>query len=117
MLQIRREQMAALSCYMMERFEQRMLAELRERFPKQAAERSDEDLVELIREGIERASRYDVVTEDDVARYLACAMRLGAGFDVAAETAWAGEILRAEDLDGAGKMELIEERASANGGG
>lgn len=113
MLQIRREQMAALSCYVMERFEGRMLKALRERFPDETTDRSDPELLELIRSGIERASRYDVAWEHDVARYLGLVVRLGADFDVAPDIGWAGEILRADDLDGTGKMDAIEAGLSA----
>lgn len=110
-MKIHRAQMQALAASQMNRFVERMVDHLRDNFrdTRQRHDISDAALPELVCNGVRAAARYGVVYEDDVQLYLECLVLLGPGFDRDPATAWAGEILRANYLDGAGKMEDLRE--------
>jgi hypothetical protein len=107
MLVIRAEQMKAMAKYAREGFIGRMMAHLRRNFAQQIEDRSDEELRAFVVGGMDSARQYGVELENDVRRYLECMVTHGADFDTAPKTAWAGEILRREDLGGTQKMEQI----------
>ena len=109
MLTIRREQMEALGRYSLDQFEAAMIRHLRTRFPAQTETRIDSDLREMIKNGIGRAAVYDITLENDVKRYLEYMVLYGPEFDQTPQTAWAGDILRADDLDGTEKIDRIDE--------
>jgi len=109
MLQIRKQQMAVFAKVMRQRFEDRMVAHLRRKFHADFAESPEPELRSLVKTAIEKAATYDVVTEDDVQRYLERMARYGAGFDKDRAFSWAGEILRTKEIDGTEKMDRIED--------
>jgi hypothetical protein len=98
--------MAAFSEAASKSFEERMLAHLRRFFPKRCAALGEGAARELVRDGIAAARSYSVVAERDVARYLDVAMALESGADLAAEHAWAREILGSAEDPGA-KMDRL----------
>lgn len=69
----------------------------------------NEAVEDFVRATMVEAEKYGVINEPDIRFYCECKLLLGPKFDRAAETAWAGEILRRKDIDGAQKMSLIEE--------
>lgn len=107
MLMIRSEQIAALGEYMLRQFEARMHHALRADFPAESVELSDEELGEIIREGVERAEGYAVTDETDVERFLELMLRRGRTFDLT--ESWANEILTEADLSGTQKMDKIDD--------
>lgn len=109
MLVIRRQQMEKLSQYMIEQFKDRMVTHLQSTFPDQTREMEERNLRDVIQAGIKKAESYKVVIEDDVQLFLECMITYGADFDINPETAWAGEILQQEDMDGSEKMDRIDE--------
>lgn len=108
MFKIGAEQMQAMSRLMAEEFSQQMATHLRELFPEQTAPLDEQVLLTHVRETIARASRYDVVLEGDVQRYLECAVLFGWEFDRAPECAWARSILEDANLKGAAKVDALE---------
>lgn len=108
MLTIRREQMAVLERCMFKRFEDRMVVRLSTSYPQQCAAMSEPALRDMIREGTKQAAVYRVTAEFDVERYLECMVLYGVDFDTADRTLWAGEILRAEGVEGSEKMNRID---------
>jgi len=110
MLVIREEQMSALSQAMLKQFEDRMVVHMSNNFQDETREISEGELRALIQEGIEQAEQYQITLEDDVRRYLEFMVMYGQNFDTSPDTAWAGEILHAKELDGTAKMDLIDER-------
>jgi len=70
---------------------------------------SEVELRAVIGEAIDAAGRYDIFKADDVRRYLECCLRFGTDFDHSASTGWAADILNTRALDGATKMDRIEE--------
>jgi len=113
MLTIRSEQMAAFSDYMLASFTRRLRDHLRSRFPAGTAAMSDEALEVAIVVGMDRAKGYGVTSENDIRRFMECAFLYNPHFDTDPATAWAGDILRRDDLSGSAKTDLIHARALA----
>ena len=109
MLKIRRAQMRFFSAAMQRSFELQMLAYVRTIFPSATEKNSDEEILRIIEDGIASASRYGIVGESDVQRYLKYMFIYGPDFDSNPNTAWAGEILRAEGVIGSKKMDRIDQ--------
>ena len=105
---IRREQMEVFGAHLRQQFEQRMTHHLRARFPDETRAFKEDALWEVVVAGIRQAERYGIDSEDDIRRYLEYMMVLAPDFDTNPRTAWAGEILRGCDVDGARKMEDID---------
>jgi hypothetical protein len=106
---VRRTQIDALERYMLEGFILRMSARLRDEFPRDTAALAPAELRTVIENAIAKAETYGVTDEADVERYLEFAARYGADFDVAQQTAWAGEVLRRDDLSGTEKMNTLDD--------
>jgi hypothetical protein len=109
MFKIRREQMDVLAQQSLDQFQAAMLRHLRARFPAQTAGRLDPELRAMVHEGIGRAAVYGITLETDVKRYLEWMVVHGPQFDRDPKTAWAGEILRSDDLNGTEKVDRIDE--------
>ena len=109
MLKIRAEQMAVLEAYMVRQFEARMKIHLQKNFPNETQRMSDAELQRFVQVGIKQAKRYGIELEDDIQSYLEMMVLYGVDFDNNPKTAWAGEILRTEDINGTAKMELLED--------
>lgn len=60
----------AFSQQQRERFAREVFAQLRDRFQEECSGLNDTELETLIREGIDRARRYSIVAERDVAQYI-----------------------------------------------
>jgi hypothetical protein len=63
---------------------------------------SDEQVLRLIRDGIDESATHGIRAERDVARYIEFLVIFGPEFQ---SLGWAGEILSTSTLDGAGKMD------------
>ncbi len=107
---IRQEQMKAFEDEGYEQFVDETVVHLQTNYPEQTKEMSTPDLRKFVETGAEKAEPYGVVTVTDVRRFLGCMLELGEDFDVAPQTAWAGEILRDESATGTLKMDKIEEQ-------
>ena len=108
-LLVRRNQMHVLERYMLEGFIRRLSARLREEFPRETAALTPAELRTFIENAIAKAETYDVKDEADVERYLEFAARYGPDFDVEQRTAWAGAVLRRDDLSGTEKMNTLDD--------
>lgn len=112
MLTMRKTQMNAFADYVRAHFEERMAAHLRGRFREQTRDLDDAALAAQVHHGTETAKGYGVKGEDDVRRFLEYQVLLGADFDTAPKTAWAGKTLRDEALTGSEKMNRIDDYAT-----
>ena len=108
MLIIRKEQMETLSKYMLNHFENRMIAHLRSRFKAQLVQTDDSELLALIRRGIEQAKQYDILEEFGIKRYLEYMIEYDPNFDTNPSTSWARQILTAEGVSGSKKMDRLD---------
>jgi hypothetical protein len=102
-------QMEALSKYMLEQFENRMVDHLRDILAVQTEDMTTEDLRHLIRQGVDKAEAYKITDELEVETYLECMVQYGVNFDTDTQTSWAGEILRDERFSETDKMQRIDE--------
>jgi hypothetical protein len=109
MVKIRKTQMKMLSEYTLRQFENRMAVHLRTTFPKQTEDLPEAQLQARIHTGIAHAAQYNVIVEDDVRRYLEYMTMYSVDFDTNPQSAWAGEILRMQNLSGDEKMDCIDE--------
>jgi hypothetical protein len=107
---LREEQVEVFQKRKQREFREKMILHLRKGFVSQTAEKTDDDLRILIDSGIKRAKRYRVVLEDDVQRYLECMLFCGEDFDSHPNFKWARVALRARNLTGTEKMDVIEKR-------
>lgn len=69
----------------------------------------EKDLERFVRKSMAEAARYQVLNACDIRFYCECRVLLGLKFDRDKTYAWAGEILRREDIDGETKINLIDE--------
>jgi uncharacterized protein (UPF0335 family) len=108
MLTIRKEQFEVFQKASSKQFQQRMISHLRKVFVERTAGISDDNLRALIEAGIERARQYKVVLEDDVQRFLESMIVYGQDFDSNPRLKWARSALRAHNITGTEKMDVIE---------
>jgi len=102
--------MDALSKYMEQSFEERMVQYLHKFFPQRYEEAGEKDVRELIRQGIARAATYQIIRECDVARYITLMFSLRADFDTHTETAWAAPILKDSSRSAEDRLEQLYTR-------
>jgi hypothetical protein len=81
MLTIRQEQVEAFRQAALQRFENKMVEELRKSFPKTSEKLKESGIRDIIRHGIQRAREYGIVRERDVGRYIAVTLMFGPNFD------------------------------------
>jgi hypothetical protein len=113
MLQIRPQQEAALTELAIKSFEGRLADHVTAHFPEDTKVQGEEGVRRLIREGIERAARYGIEIEYDVARFVDLQYILAPDFDTNPEIPWAAAILKAPGLDATTRMNRLYERSMA----
>jgi len=124
MLRIRQVQMEVLAAHARRVFEDRLIRQLRRHYPQALNFPSfdtgpgDAPLRALVRSGIERARRYGVTSERDVARFVELLIRMGTDFDQRPSLRWARSMLEDSSLPAPARIELIHQqldsRASAS---
>jgi hypothetical protein len=105
MLEIRSEQMEVFGAYKRSKFEQRLADQLRDDYPEDTADTSDEELLSFVSAQIDRARNYSIVRTEDVAIFVDRSAWYGAGWDLRLD--WARKILTDHDLDGPARIEDI----------
>ena len=93
LLTIRQAQLSAFSRAAVQKFEEWMLAHLRQFFPKQCEVLREPQLRELIQYGIERAANHKIVIERDVCKFIDLMIVFGRNFDTDRRFPWASQIL------------------------
>jgi hypothetical protein len=111
MFVLSKKHMEAFAGSQHDRFVGHMERHLRSRFPEECEKLGERGVRKRIDEGIEGASTYGIRAERDVATFIRYMFALGPGFDLAPQTAWAGEILRDKSRSPAQRLEAIRERA------
>lgn len=100
MLKIRREQTEAFREVEIKGFEDRMLDHLWTLFPAYCEVLGDTKLRRLVREGMSRAGRYGIDTEQGVCVYVDAMFAFGRDFDTDPSLPWAAEILTSRSIQG-----------------
>ena len=109
MLRIRKEQIRAFERHFMSRFIAQMIEHIRSEFPEKADSRTEDELVDLIRDGVNNAAAYDIAAESDIEEFIDCMIRYGIDFDTSGDTEWAGKILNDPAILGFEKMDRISD--------
>ena len=108
-LTIRAEQMEVLRRTMRERFQQRMVRHLRQRFAEQTKELDDQALARLVEERMQEAGEFGIRGERDLQRYLEYAVEVGSDFPEAPGLKPVRRILADTTLTGTAKMNRIDQ--------
>jgi hypothetical protein len=98
MLRIRKEQNDELAKVALKRFEDDMVAHVKEFFPRHYEILEEPTIREVIQYGVERGEDYGFTTERDVCLYINLMLLLGSNFDTDVQYPWAGEILNDETI-------------------
>ena len=117
---IRQEQMEALRAYMRQSFEDRTVKHIAEVFPGEFRDLldpggSDRPVRELIGNGIEKASKYDIKAERNVTLFIDLMVGISPDFDDRRDMPWASGFLEDRDIPEDSKMNLIYQRLQAEG--
>ena len=110
-MKVREEQLQALAADRERAFVRQMVSHLNADFKEHLTKQGlkSEQVEPLVRLGISRAKAYDVVLRSDVWLFIECMVLFSPDFDENPDTAWAGKILRREDIDGTAKMGQIND--------
>jgi hypothetical protein len=106
MLKIRAEQIRVSGEAMRRDFENRMTAYLRQNFQGHIARDSGEQVLAIIREGINKADRYGITIEKDVARFIEYSVVYGPDFHT--RLRWVATVLQNGDINRTQKMDRID---------
>ena len=98
-MRMRQQQNEAFSEAAVKDFENRMVVHLHEFFPEQCKALGEKKTRKAIREGIERAGKYDIVTERDVCKFIDLMFAFGRKFDQDRKYPWARDILNDPAID------------------
>jgi hypothetical protein len=97
MLVIRKEQIEVLKQVPLAVFKQKMVALLREDFPRDCEILGDEQIRKVLELGIGRAKGYGFDTRGDVCDYIVLMFKLGSFFDEDPLLPWAAELLKGRE--------------------
>jgi hypothetical protein len=109
MFTIRQDQLDTLHDDKRRRFVERMVAHLKEYFPRRVESLGEPEVRNLIEDGITRAASYRITAERDVCKFIDIMIVHGRDFDT--RFPWAEEILKAEPTDPTAKTNHLFERA------
>lgn len=109
---IRPEQMEVLEKASQANFEDAVVEEMRERFPKHCELLGDENLRRKVREGLETARGYGLASKRGLCLFVQLGFQLGAAFDLDPQYPWAAEILNDRAPSEPVRGERLEKKAS-----
>ncbi len=110
MIHIRKEQMEVLEAVMLDLFIKKMLVHVYELFPEETKDKDKQEMRDLVEEGINRASGYEITEEREVALFIDLMVGMGRDFEKQRSNNWILRILTKEDLKQREKMDLIYRR-------
>lgn len=109
MFRIHEEQMQRLAERSRHRFVARMADYLERAYPESVGDLSRGELEAWVREGVEKAERYGIGTEPEVAQLVLLVL----GLDADETEPWAREALADPNLQGVGKVRALAREARA----
>jgi rubrerythrin len=112
---LRQEHLDSFDAMYRETFEDRMLRDIAERFYPQFEAMGEEKVRDRICDGIERAARYEIHTQRDVAQFIRLMFGIRPDFDTSRKTPFAAEILKQTDRPAMERLEEIKMIARHNG--
>jgi hypothetical protein len=112
MLKIRPDQMKVFEEAALRRFEEEMVAHLRQLAPQHCNAVGEEGLFQVVRTGFQRANNYGLTNRGPVRFYLDLMMMLGSDFDTDPQYPWAAVLLKDSAVpDQMDRAELLYEKA------
>ncbi|MCP4250648.1 MAG: hypothetical protein GY778_26705 [bacterium] len=111
-MKIRDQQLEAFTEDRTSKFEQYMYDHLHKWVPGQCADLGPRGVQKRIHDGMDRAERYGIIGQRDLARFIDLTFALGPRFDKDSKHDWAGEILNDEQLAPTEKVDRLCEEAS-----
>ena len=105
-MQITQQQMQMFEEVQLQRFEDEVMAGLRQSFGEMIATHrlDDAGLRAIVGEATRRAATYGIVGESDVTRFVEFVFEYGGGFE---QLAWAAPVLRSLELTGDEKVDRL----------
>lgn len=93
MLIVRRAQIEPFKAHLREPFVLRAVAHVRAHFPAECSRLAEEELAEVVRDGVVRAEHYGFACERDATRFLNLMFTFGRSFDRDPTLGWATRLL------------------------
>jgi hypothetical protein len=115
MFTLRQQHIDSFEAMYRETFEDRMVRDIAERFYPQFEAMGEEKVRDRISDGIERAARYDIYAQRDVAQFIRLMFGIRPDFDTSRKTPFAAEILQQTDRPVAERLEEIKKLARRSG--
>jgi len=112
MLLIRNEQMKIFKTELLETFIKKTQAHIHEVFEEQIMDKTEEDIREIIQNGIEKARGYEIREEQAVVLFIDLIIGIGPDFEEQKPNKWMISILEREDMIAQEKMDFIYARLS-----
>ena len=100
----------AFSKQQSKRFEDEMCAYFRAEYPEKYKRAGEPWVRELVQTGTEKAKRYDIYLEPDIARFIDVMFAISPNFDENEKTAWARSILDQRRMTPEQRLDAIHER-------
>jgi hypothetical protein len=104
MMTITMRQMDSLALQMRINFEKNTINFLKQKYPLFVLDKSEEQMLAFIREGIDKAESYKVNKRKDVSHFIEYMICLGRNFEQEPSHAWAQKILSIRNLAGEEKI-------------
>lgn len=107
MLTIRKEQVERLGEFIEESYKINSIKRLRAKYPKETKGKNDQEMMNFIDDGIEKAEKYNIIERRDISVFLEYMICYGNDFDTNIEYKWATKVLTIKDLPGEEKISLM----------
>jgi hypothetical protein len=104
---LKQNQLNAFSDYMYRSFEKKAFLHLKKKFPVSTKSMTDDTLNSLIKNGINKAAKYNIVDRPDVLNFLEYLTYFGNDFDTDPSLPKLSKVLKIRNLKGAAKMQRI----------
>ncbi len=106
---MRAEHLRAFAQQQRERFVAEMHAHIRTEYPAEHRALGEKGATQFIERSMQKAAKYHITLENEVARFIELLLVLGEDFDVSSKTPWAGPILSEPLVSGRDRLARIEE--------
>jgi hypothetical protein len=114
MMTITNEQMDSLALFMRLSFETSCLTFLKKNYSPNVLDKSDEQLLILVRDGITKAESYKIINSKSVLHFLEYIVILGENFEKEPGNSWCNSILRIRNITGEEKVRRMMNKYPLN---
>jgi hypothetical protein len=111
---ITNEQMDSLALFMRLSFETSCLTFLKKNYSPNVLDKSDEQLLILVRDGITKAESYKIINSKSVLHFLEYIVILGENFEKEPGNSWCNSILRIRNITGEEKVRRMMNKYPLN---